>query len=173
MNTDILVDSLLKKSNLYSLSEDKADDFTKAYIKKLVQNVVLYVDSDISVGDIEFLDSYALKDELSQEITGIPSAYSALDGDVRSLTAFAENYSHLGIAEYDSLCSEALLDFLNLHNGLFIVHLSEQNMAELSLTVPKQNGEKNVKRSSQGQVTVIPITFSYGVVKFLLVELPV
>lgn len=172
MNKDALVEKLLKNSNFYSIPDDQANDFVKAYIKKLVEDIVLYVDSNFTIENIEFKDAYDVQNELSQEITGVPSAYSALDGDVRALTAFAESYSHLGIADYDSLCKEALLDFLNLHNGLFVVYLSENKIYELSLSVPKQNGEKSITGTSSGNVMIIPIKFTYGLVNFILAEFP-
>lgn len=171
MGSNDAIEKLLRDSNFNSISEENASDFVKGYIKKLVQDIVLYVDNNITVGEIEFKDDYELSHELSQDITGVPSAYSAMDGDIRTLCAFAESYSSLGIAEYDDLCKEALLDFLNLHNGLFIVYLSEQNICELSLSVPKQNGPININGSKLGKVTIIPINFTYGTIKFLLVQL--
>lgn len=171
MNTDEIIEKILATSNISSLSPDVANEFIIAYIKKLVQDVVLYVDKNISVGNIEFKDVYEVEHEISQEITGLPSAYSAMDGEIRALTAFAESYSNLGVADYDELCKEVLLDFMNLHNGLFIVHLSEKNICELSLSVPKQNGHKSIKSPASGKVTIIPINFSYGTIKFLLVQL--
>lgn len=171
MNTDAILEKLLESSNFYTLDKSNCNDFVKGYIKKLIQDIIVYVDSNITIGTIEFQDVYNVENEISQEITGIPSAYSAVDGEIRSLTAFAECYSSLGIAEYDEVCKEVLLDFLNLHNGLFIVYLSENNICELSLSVPKQNGKKSIKSPAAGKVTVIPINFSFGTVKFLLVEL--
>lgn len=171
MNTDLVIENLLQATNFYSLDESNCDEFVKGYIQKLIQDVVVYVDSNITVGNIEFRDVYNVEHEISQEITGLPAAYSAVDGEIRALTAFAESYSKLGIAEYDEVCKEVLLDFLNLHNGLFIVYLSENNICELSLSVPKQNGKKSIQSPIEGKVTVVPINFSYGTVNFLLVEL--
>lgn len=171
MNSEEIIEKLLLSSNISTLPSNMANDFIIAYIKKLVQDVVLYVDSNITLGNIAFKDVYEVENELSQEITGLPSAYSAMDGEKRALTAFAESYSSLGVAEYDSLCQEVLLDFLNLHNGLFIVHLSENKICELSLSVPKQNGKKSITSPSTGKVTIIPINFSYGTINFLLVQL--
>lgn len=171
MNSEEIVDKLLSDNNFNTLSDKEANTFIKAYIKKLILSILLYVDSNITVGNIRFTDSYDLTHEISQEITGVPSAYSALDGEIRALTAFAEAYSSFGIAEYDEVCKEVLLDFLNLHNGLFVVDLSEGQICELSLSVPKSNGQKVISSPIQGKVTVIPVNFSYGTVNFLLVEL--
>lgn len=171
MNNKELLTQILNNSNYESI-KDSMDEFTEQYIKKLLLDIILYVDANISLGDISFCNYYHLEHEVSQEITGIPSAYSALDGNIKVLTAFAESYSNLGIAEFDSLCREALLDFLNLHNGLFVVDLSEKNICELSLGVPKQSNDYNIQITNelQGHITLIPITFSYGTITFILFE---
>lgn len=171
MNSEEIVEKLLSATNFNTLSDKEANEFVKAYIRKLVLNVTLYVDTNISVGNIRFADSYDLDHEISQEITGTPSAYSALDGDLGALVAFSEDYSSLGIASYNELCKEVLQDFLNLHNGIFVVYLSENNISELSLSVPKSNGNKILTSPVQGKITIIPINFSYGTINFLLLEL--
>lgn len=169
MNTQELLNTILTNSN-YDLLKTSMNEFTRLYIKRLLLDIILYVDSNISLEDISFADTYHLEHEISQEIVGVPAAYSSIDGNVKVLTAFAESYSNLGIAEYDSLCKEALLDFLNLHNGLFVVDLSDNNMAELSLSVPKQSEDYNLSSNLEGRITIIPVKFSYGVVTFILLK---
>lgn len=171
MNDQELLNNILLNSSFES-KKSEMDEFSVLYIIKLLSDIILYVDTDISLGDITFCDSYHLEHEVSQEITGIPAAYSALDGNIKVLTAFAECYSNLGIAEFDSLCKESLLDFLNLHNGLFVVELSEKNICELSLGVPKHGSSHELKLTSDlhGHITLIPVTFSYGTITFVLLR---
>ncbi len=64
------------------------------------------------------------------------------------------------------------MDFLNLHNGLFIVLLSKLNVCELSLNAPKNSQSISLTTEVNGKITIIPIKFSFGTVKFLLYELP-
>lgn len=172
MENEELVKEILSSSNLQPLFES-ASDFIKAYVEKLIVDLTLYVDNELSVGEISFVSIYTMSQELSQEITGVPSAYSAIDGEKEVLAKFAEKYSKLGIEQYDDLAREVILDFLNLHNGLFVVQLSKMNICELSLTVPKKNGLRHIKSPVTGKITVIPITFSFGTINFLLCELPV
>lgn len=171
MNSDELLKTLLDNSNFKTI-QSSVNEFTRQYIKKLLLDIILYVDANISLGDISFCDYYHLEHEVSQDIVGVPAAYSAIDANAKVLTAFAENYSHLGIAEFDTLCKEALLDFLNLHNGLFVVELSEKNVCELSLGVPKESDNYNLALTSElhGRITLIPVTFSYGTINFVLLK---
>ncbi len=171
MNNDELVVSVLENSN-YDEVSPTLTEFVRTYIEKLVTDISLYVDSSIVVEDITTVEKYKASQELSQDITGIPSAYSAIDGEPDVLTEFAEQYSKLGIDSFDALAKEALLDFLNLHNGLFIVLLSKLNICELSLDPPRQNEYLDITTEVNGKITIIPVRFSFGVVKFLLYELP-
>lgn len=163
------VSRILESSNYLSLPG--MSDFVRTYIEKLVYNINMYVEQDFSLGNVEILNDFSGKVELSQAITGVPSAYSCVEGREDALVQFAENYSHLGIKSFDVLAREAILDFLNLHNGLFVVMLSKNNICELSLDAPKQNGNFTVDLAQYKTITVIPVMFSYGTVKFFLCEL--
>lgn len=162
------VEKLLNATNYYSLNN--LTPFAKTYIEKLIYNIITYVSNQFDVGNIELLDEYNGVNELSQEVTGIPSAYSVIDGSKETLLSFAQEYSKMEIAEFDLLCKEVIIDFLNLNNGLFVVQLSKDNICELSLSVPKQNGNYSIDHASYKSIIVIPIAFTFGNIKFLICE---
>ncbi len=168
MDNNRSVSRILEASNYLTLTN--MSDFVKTYIEKLVYNISMYVDPDFSLGSIDILSNFSGKCELSQAITGVPSAYSCVEGANVALVEFAERYSHLGIKSFDMLAREAILDFLNLHNGLFVVMLSKNNICELSLDAPKQSGNFTIDLALYKSITVIPVIFSYGTVKFYLCE---
>lgn len=168
MDNNRSVSRILEASNYLTLTN--MSDFVKTYIEKLVYNISMYVDPDFSLGSIDIVSNFSGKCELSQAITGVPSAYSCVEGANKALVEFAERYSHLGIKSFDMLAREAILDFLNLHNGLFVVMLSKNNICELSLDAPKQNGNFTIDLALYKSITVIPVIFSYGTVKFYLCE---
>ena len=160
---------ILEASNYSKLPN--MSEFVRTYIEKLVYNISMYVDADFLLGSVEILNDFSGKCELSQAITGVPSAYSCVDGKEDALVTFAEHYSHLGIKSFDMLAREAILDFLNLHNGLFVVMLSKNNICELSLDAPKQSENLSLDLSKYKSITVIPVMFTYGTVKFFLCEM--
>ena len=170
MDTEKMMNDILEASNFAEL-KDRMSDFVSEYIRKLILDVLMYVNTDISVGEITLVSEFYANKELSQEITGVPSAYSALDASEDVLIRFAADYSKMEMNEYDVLVKESLLDFLNLHNGLFVVQLSKLNICELSLAVPKQNGAFLMSSPATGKITVIPVSFPYGTIQFLLCEL--
>ena len=162
------ISKILETSNYLSLPN--MSEFVKTYIEKLVYNISMYVDADFNLGTVEIVKDFTGKCELSQAITGVPSAYSCVEGKEDALVTFAEHYSHLGIKSFDVLAREAILDFLNLHNGLFVVMLSKNNICELSLDAPRQNGHFSLDLAQYKTITVIPVIFPYGTVKFFLCE---
>ena len=168
MTNDDLVLSILDNSNYNEISGSMTE-FVRTYVEKLVTDVSLYVDSSIVVENIETVDKYKAGQELSQDITGVPSAYSAIDGEPDVLVQFAEQYAKLGIDSFDILAKEALLDFLNLHNGLFLVNLSEAENVESTLTPPVSD-EKNGPIELYSYTYVMPVDFAFGTVNFILSE---
>lgn len=169
MDNNKSVSRILEASNYMKL--EKMSEFVKTYIEKLVHNISMYVDQDFTLGNVEIVSGFSGKVELSQAITGVPSAYSGVEGRNDTLMTFAEHYSHLGLKTFDVLAKEAILDFLNLNNGLFVVMLSKNNICELSLDAPKQNGNFTIDLAQYKSITVIPVIFSYGTVKFFLCEM--
>lgn len=145
--------------------------FASIYIDRLTENIKEHANPDFTLLPVICYDAYELSQELTQEITGYPSAFSAINGDPQVLVRFAEDYARVGIEQYDDLCREALLDFLNLINGLFVVYLSHNDLYELSLSAPV-NGENNIslEADQNGNIYAIPVQFSYGVVTFVLAE---
>ncbi len=146
-------------------------EFVSIYVDRLTENIKEQANPDMKLLPINVFDAYELKQELSQEITGIPNAYSAINGEPDVLVKFAEDYARVGIDQFDDLCKEALLDFLNLINGLFAVYLSNNNISELSLNAPVK-GDDNTTLDSKinGNIYAIPVEFPYGVVTFILAE---
>lgn len=160
---------LSKIPNNPNIETLKPTDFLLKYIAKLLHNLSLFIEPDIRVMEISKTNSYAAGHELMQKIIGIPSAYTAVDGKQDVLIEFAERYSHMGVTAYDDLAKEVILDFLNLHNGLFVVDLSKEDSIELSLEPPIQEDTDLSLR--MGHITAIPIQFSFGKLTFLLIEL--
>ncbi len=162
-------DYLSQIPNNPELSSLNPSVFFLKYIVKLIHDLNLFVEPDVTVGAIQLSHSYAAGHELMQKIIGIPSAFTGIDGNEAVLTAFAEKYAHSPITEYGLIAKDAIVDFMNLHNGLFVVELSKEDAVELSLDPPIL--EDVDFELALGNVATIPITFSFGTLTFLLIEL--
>ena len=162
-------DYLSQIPNNPNLSALNPSDFFLKYIIKLLNDLSLFVEADIQVGEIKFEHSYAAEHELMQKIIGIPSAFTGVDGDQNVLIQFAEKYSHVPMTGYDLMAKDAIVDFMNLHNGLFVVDLSKEDSIELSLDPPLHD-DVNFELAL-ANVATIPIRFSFGDLIFFLIEL--
>ena len=160
---------LSKIPNNPKLAELEPSDFILKYIIKLLHDLSLFVELDVTIGEIQLAHSYAAGHELMQKIIGIPSAFTGIDGDANVLVQFAEKYSHTPINTYDIMAKDAIIDFMNLHNGLFVVDLSKEDAIELSLDPPLH--EDVDFELALGHVATIPVKFTFGELVFFLIEL--
>lgn len=151
------------------LAELNPSDFFLKYILKLLHDLSLFVEPDVTVGEIRLSHSYAADHELMQKIIGIPSAFTGIDGAEDVLILFAEKYSHVPITSYDIVAKDAIVDFMNLHNGLFVVDLSKEDDIELTLEPPIH--EDVDFELALGNVATIPVRFTFGELIFYLIEL--
>lgn len=168
MDNNKRVYGLLEASNLNSL--DGVSDYVKSFIEKLLSDVLLYVNESVSLKPIETISIIDGDMLIQQCVTGPRPLQIYINGSSEALTAFAEDYSHLGVNEYNILTQEIIMDFLNLHNGLFAVKLSMNDNLELSLTPPKQIEASAIEWNLINSITHVPISFSYGVIDFYICE---
>jgi hypothetical protein len=68
--------------------------------------------------------------------------------------------------EFDEYVKASLEDFLNLHNGLFIVNMSNEKSIELTLDPPHQETDPVLSLSDNS--FVIPVIYPFGTVYLLL-----
>lgn len=169
MDNKRYVGKLLQANNFYDI--EGISDFTLSYIEKLIFDVVTYVNDNIRLGMIEQSHDITAEYELSQEMNdGHNRYFTYIIGDETTLTRFAEEYSHLEIKDYGFLTQEAVMDFLNLHNGLFAVMKSMEGTVELKLLPPKHNDGLYILEEQHSSIIEIPVIFSFGLIKFVICE---
>ena len=141
-------------------------DFCVDYISLLFKTLTRFVSDEftplepICGSDIDF-DLM-----VTQYIKGAFSAYTAISFEPDAMSAFAAKYAKEDIS--DTEYAEAVAsEFLNLHNGLFAVNVSTERNIELSLL--PQVTEKNAWISTDNFCIELPISFPFGVVRFVIV----
>lgn len=139
------------------------------YLAELIFNLNRFVDENITSRPTEIVDGIPENCHIAQGILGDYTAISALYAEPEVLTTFAAKYSKIELDHYDDIINELAADFLNLHNGLFLVNLSESENIESTLTPPVSdvNGEP-IKPYSD--TYVMPVDFKFGTVNFILSE---
>lgn len=125
-------------NDFFDLSNTANSELYLKYIELLFKNLIRFVGDDFTPIKA---DKSALNKSLivSQDIVGSFETTGILSGDEKAMTAFSSRYAQEEIEGFDELAQAGISDFINLHNGLFTVNVSQENGIELSLTPPKFN----------------------------------
>lgn len=81
---------------------------------------------------------------------------------------FASRYAMDTFNEFDEYVQASLEDFLNLHNGLFTVNMSNNNSIELQLSPPEVHEGDTVEIHAETVSYLFPILYPFGTIHFLL-----
>ncbi len=139
------------------------------YLAELIFNLNRFVDENITSRPTEIVDKIPDNCYIAQGITGDYNALSAVYAEPSVLTNFAASYSKMELDHYDDIIDELAADFLNLHNGLFLVNLSETENVESTLTPPVSNTESGPLKPLS-DTYIMPVDFKFGTVNFVLSE---
>ncbi|MCR5025668.1 MAG: hypothetical protein K6A90_15265 [Lachnospiraceae bacterium] len=139
------------------------------YLAELIFNLNRFVDDSITSKPTEIVHEIPPGVFISQGITGDYTALSALYAEPDVLTRFAAQYSKMELEGYDGIVNELAADFLNLHNGLFLVNLSETENVESTLTPPLSD-DKDGPLKALSDTYIMPVEFKFGTVNFVLSE---
>jgi hypothetical protein len=158
-----MVDHLLTK---LIPSVDEFTDHVTSYLELLFHNLIRFIGDDFTPLDIITLPEVPLTSCTSQIMESDKFVFeSALDMDVATSISFASRYVGEEFEEMDSYIKASLEDFLNLHNGLFIVNMSNDFSEEIELHPPVEY-EKPVFTSGQ-QSHVLPVLYPFGTIYFI------
>lgn len=139
---DAIVDSLVQMN--HTEKEGYAE-----YVSLFVKNIVRFIDDEVYV---EASEAKNVETEwlVSQEITGEKPLWSAIAADEKVFLEIASVFAEEELTEADELAQASVSEFLNLHNGIFLVNMSNKG-TELemkpqkvdhasAISVPKENG---------------------------------
>lgn len=138
------------------------------YITELIFNLNRFVEEAVVSHHASVVDTLPDEHYLMQKIVGEYKALTGMYGKPEALMKFAAEYSKFEVTKYDDLCNELLSDFLNLHNGLFVVNLSDSENIESTLEPPLKDCSSSLKLYTT--TYIMPVDFSFGTVNFILSE---
>lgn len=134
------------------------------YLNLFFCNLLRFIGEDFTPLHAASFPEYPTTFCVSQEITGSFSAITALDMNHSTAIAFASRYADESFEEFDEYVSASIEDFLNLHNGLFTVNMSNDFNIELSLDPP---AIKHDRILSYPSMFFIPIIFPFGTMNLI------
>lgn len=159
------IDSLIHE--FFDFDDAPDSDHLYEYISLLFNNIVRFIGDDFTPFPIVRIGAYPINWCVSQKIFGHANIMTAFDMDEETLIAFASRYAGEDFEENDEYVKASIEDFLNLHNGLFVVNLSNNHSVESHLDTPKT--ENDVLLVPEKPIYYIPIHFTFGMVNFIFV----
>lgn len=152
----------------YKLDDTKESDYYVTYIRLLLNNLVRFVGDDFVPTGIKYVSVSDDIIKVSQRITGEVSILTTIKTDEISLLQFVSRYAGEDVPVWDEYAQAAAGDFLNLHNGLFLVNMSNETGVELKLEAPEISNAKEADDAEELSNICIPILFPFGVLNFIL-----
>ncbi len=158
---DALVDQVID-------SEDtsKKEMYGK-YLSLFAKNMMRFIDDQVyvEVSEIEAPQKESLL--VHQTIEGQSPLFTAISADEGLFLYIASKYAEEELTEVDEMAKASVSEFLNLHNGIYLVNMSN-NGIELSMK-PQEVAEH---ASATGDVFVVTVNTSKGQFQFILSNQP-
>lgn len=152
--------------SFYNFTSFKNAEIFTEYLALLFKNLIRFIGDDFAPLDAKLVTSYPTIWLASQVITGKFNAYSAIEGTETAFINFASRYAQESFTENDEYVKASIAEFLNLHNGLFTVNMSNERQLELGMAPQLVDNKRLLKTSSD--MFCIPICFPFGTVNILL-----
>lgn len=153
-------------SNVCQFDNTISSETTIDYLRLLFTNLIRFIGNDFTPLDPIMCDDYPTNYCVVQYIFGKISIRAAIDMDEETGVVFASRYADETFREFDEYAKASLEDFMNLHNGLFNVNMSNERSIELTLCPPEIHNNDVISFESGSHI--FPIIFPFGTVNFIL-----
>ncbi len=143
--------------------------FEELFAKTLSESLVKLVEKPLLIRPPSIAASLPDDCFISQSILGDLEALSAVRGEDKVLIDFARLYAKMELGNDLSLAYELAADFLNVHNGFFLVTLSMDLDVESRL-LPPTFRKDCLPLSAFDSIFSIPVLFKFGQLEFFYSE---
>lgn len=153
-------------TNFFREAGKEISEYALMYMNLIFNNLIRFIGEDFTPLAPVPCTEYEINCCVTQHITGAINCTSSIDMTQDVAVDFASRYAKMDFSEFDEYVEASLEDFLNLHNGLFSVNMSNTYAEELTLDPPVQETEKVLHLSDES--FVIPVIYPFGTVYLLL-----
>lgn len=162
-NSDDAAAKLVK--NFYNFNIGENSSYMTGYVSLLFKNLIRFIGDDFTP-----MDAKPVSGEISncvvQRIAGGLSAITIIDADTNAMIEFASRFAKEELTADDEYTQACVSEFINLHNGLFAVNVSNETGVELKLE--PQCYFDNMDISELKNACIITVCFSFGTVNFII-----
>ncbi|MDF2722847.1 MAG: hypothetical protein K0Q59_2522 [Paenibacillus sp.] len=136
------------------------------YLTLLANNLIRFID-DLAVIEIEEIVEKQSCDWLvMQQIRGEDMELSTMiAANSTVFVDIAETFAQMPIGSADELACSAVGEFLNLHNGIFLINMSNRGM---ELDLAPQSVHANASYTEENAGIAVTVRYSRGTFRFLL-----
>lgn len=158
------VDLLL---NRYMSDKDgrSVSDYKSTFCTLLFNNLIRFIGDDYTPIRGEELFEYPTDFCVSQKIHGKYNITLYIDMSRETCIEFASRYVGENFNNFDEYVEASVMDFLNLHNGLFCVNESNSDDVELTLEPPVVETESLL--IFDDAMSMLPVIYSFGTINFI------
>lgn len=159
-DSDELIERFFKYAN-YPITKPAA-----TYLRLLFNNLIRFIGPDYTPLSPVISDEVAIDFCVTQEMSGSSNFVASIDMSQDSAIDFASRYAKMDFVDFDEYVQASMEDFLNLHNGLFAVNMSNEYSVELDLAPPyvEQGSVLRLPPVSY----VIPVIFPFGTINLII-----
>jgi len=151
--------------HFYNFGGGEGSVYMTSYVSLLFKNLIRFIGDDFTP-----MDAKPVTGEISncvvQRIEGGLSAITIIDADNAAMIEFASRFAKEELTDADEYTQACVSEFINLHNGLFAVNMSNDNGIELKLE--PQCFYDSMDLGELKNACVIPVCFSFGTVNFIV-----
>ena len=156
--------AIIKK--FFLLAEMPVNETNVMYLELMFNSLIRFVGEDFSPLTPMVLDEYPITFGVSQAISSGTDYLTHIDCDRDTAIAFASRYANEEFTEFDEYVIAALEDFLNLHNGLFIVNVSNNTSETIALAPPEITMEGVL--SGPNKCVDFPVAYPFGTIHLII-----
>lgn len=157
-----LVDKLL--SSFCSNENIKEPDRVVPYLTLFFNNLIRFIGEDFTPLEIIPIPEVPTNFCVSQQVKD--TILSAMDMEPQTAIAFACKYVDDTFTEFDEYVMASVEDFLNLHNGLYTVNMSNDYSIELNLEPPVV--QEHTTLCTDAPTYLLPIMYPFGRLNFII-----
>ena len=150
----------------FILAELPSTPLNLMYLELMFNSLIRFVGEDFSPLTPMVIDEYPITFGVSQVIVGDREYITHIDCDRDTAIEFASRYANETFNHFDEYVIAALEDFLNLHNGLFVVNSSNQYSRNITL-LPPAITEDGVL-SGPNKCVDFPVAYPFGTIHLLI-----
>lgn len=137
------------------------------YLSLLAKNLIRFIDDQVRLEVKTINDQYHTQWYVTQHIKGEQALTTGLGCDEKTFVKFASIYAEETIEEVDELAKASVSEFLNLHNGIFLVN---QSNCGIELSMNPQKIEENAIISSSNIKLIISAHLSFGTIDIVIAQ---